>query len=132
VNTRTTDSTGDTSDDAGGSWGSRSRISGAISAARARAVAGAAETAAAIRQSAEERMERRQIADFIIDLEKSDFIDSEGLETLLWLRRRCEELFGQVKLVGMEENVQKILEITRLEHRFECQKDLAAALKMMR
>ena len=27
------------------------------------------------------------------------------------------------------ENVYKILEITRLEHRFECQADLAAALK---
>jgi hypothetical protein len=41
-------------------------------------------------------------------------------------------MFGQVKLAGADDNVQKILEITRLQHRFECHPDLTAALKNMR
>jgi anti-anti-sigma factor len=90
------------------------------------------DTAAALRKSAEEQIHQKQIVDFVIDFERSGFMDSEGLETLLWLKRRVEELFGQIKLVGLDDNCRKILEITRMEHRFECQKDLAAALKLMR
>jgi len=85
-----------------------------------------------VRKQAEERIENNRIVDFVVDFEKTDFIDSEGLETLLWLKRRCEDLFGQIKLVNLDDNCRKILEITRLEHRFECHGDLAAALKTMR
>ena len=85
-----------------------------------------------LRRTADERIEQRRIVDFVIDFEKVDFIDSEGLETLLWLKRRSEDLFGQIKLVNLDENCRKILEITRLEHRFECHGELAAALKTMR
>jgi anti-sigma B factor antagonist len=80
----------------------------------------------------DELIEKKQIVDFVIDLEKTSFIDSEGLETLLWIKRRSEDLFGQIKLVNLDENCRKILEITRLEHRFECHQDLPAALKTMR
>src|ERR1700712_5560298 len=73
-----------------------------------------------LRRAAEERIEQRQVVDFVIDLEKSGFVDGEGLETLLWLKRRCEDLFGQVKLANLDENCRKILEITRLQSRFEC------------
>ena len=85
-----------------------------------------------MRAVAEHRLEERRQADFVVDFEKVDFIDSEGLETLLWLKRRCEDLFGQIKLINLDENCRKILEITRLEHRFECHNDLTAALKTMR
>ena len=90
-----------------------------------------ADASQAIRASVEERVEQRRIVDFVIDLEKVDFIDSEGLETLLWLKRRSEDLFGQIKLINLDDNCRKILEITRLEHRFECHADLAGALKTM-
>jgi len=85
-----------------------------------------------VRKLADERIDQRQIVDFVIDFEKAGFFDSEGLETLLWLKRRCEDLFGQLKLVNLDENCKKILEITRLEHRFEAHPDLPAALKTMR
>ena len=87
---------------------------------------------ALLRRQAEERIDQKHIVDFVVDLEKSPFLDSEGLETLLWLKRRCEDMFGQVKLVNLDENCRKILEMTRLEHRFECHGDLATALKTMR
>jgi hypothetical protein len=51
---------------------------------------------------------------------------------LLWMKRKCEDLFGQFKLSHLDENMRKILEMTRLEHRFECHTDLTSALKTMR
>jgi anti-anti-sigma factor len=91
-----------------------------------------AEASQQIRKSVDERIDQHRIVDFVLDFEKADVMDSEGLETLLWLKRRCEDLFGQVKLVNLKDNCRKILEITRLEHRFECHADLAGALKTMR
>ncbi len=77
-------------------------------------------------------IDRRHLADVVVDMEKSGFVDSEGLELLLWMKQRCEDLFGRIKLVGIDENVKKILEITRLEARFESHADLASALKTMK
>jgi anti-sigma B factor antagonist len=85
-----------------------------------------------LRQTAEERIDRRQVVDFVVDLEKCPFIDSEGLEALLWIKRRAEDLFGQMKLCGLDDNCKKILEITRLAQRFECHDTLESALKTMR
>ena len=91
-----------------------------------------AENAAGFRKLATERIDRQNIIDFVIDMGKTTFIDSEGLETLLWLKRRCDDLFGQIKIVALDDNCRKIVEITRLEHCFDAQPDLPAALKMMR
>lgn len=91
-----------------------------------------ADTAIAVRKAVEESIDQRHIVNFILDLEGCTFVDSEGLSTALWIRKRAEELFGQIKLVNLDENVKKILEITRLDHRFDCPGDLAAALKTMR
>jgi len=85
-----------------------------------------------LRKLVEEQIDHRQIVDFVVDFEKAGFIDSEGLETLLWIKRKCEELFGQLKLANLDETCRKILQITRLEPRFECHPDLATALKSMR
>jgi anti-anti-sigma factor len=92
----------------------------------------AGENAQAARKSVDDQIEQRQVVDFVFDFDKAGFVDSEGLETLLWVKRRCEDLFGQLKLINLDENIRKILEITRLEHRFECQPNLEAALKTMR
>ena len=85
-----------------------------------------------LRKQVEDLIDKRQIIDFVLDFEKVAFIDSEGLEALLWIKHRCEDLFGQVKLAALDENCRKILELTRLEHRFECHTDLPTALKTMR
>ena len=90
-----------------------------------------AESAAA-RKAVEDLFAKKNVVDYVVDLEKAGFVDSEGLETLLWMKGRCEEMFGQVKLANLDDNCRKILEITRLQHRFECCPDLASALKTMR
>jgi anti-anti-sigma factor len=74
----------------------------------------------------------RRVVDFVLDMSKCPFIDSEGLETLLGMKRRCEDLFGQVKLARLDDNCKSILRMTRLEARFQTHDDLDEALKTMR
>jgi anti-anti-sigma factor len=92
----------------------------------------AGEAVVAARKVVSEYIQNRQISDFVVDLEKTSFIDSEGLEAMLWIKRRCEDLFGQFKLAAADENVKKILEVTRLGKRFESSPDVPSALKTMR
>ena len=68
------------------------------------------------------------VRDFVLDFEELDFIDSRGLETLLWLQDRCAELLGQVRIACCPQHVQKVLEITRLSARFECHDDIDHAV----
>jgi anti-anti-sigma factor len=85
-----------------------------------------------LRSAVTEGIDQRQIIDFVVDLQHAQFVDSHGLESLLWIKRRTDDLFGQVKLINVDPNVRKILEITRLGPRFETHHDLATALKLMR
>ncbi|HRK30249.1 MAG TPA: STAS domain-containing protein [Tepidisphaeraceae bacterium] len=84
-----------------------------------------------VQNQMEAMIETRHLADFVVDFEKCHFIDSKGLSTLLWAKRRCEDLFGQFKLANLDDNCRKILEITRLSHRFESHNGLESALKTM-
>ncbi|GIW76211.1 MAG: hypothetical protein KatS3mg104_1274 [Phycisphaerae bacterium] len=84
------------------------------------------------RQIVEKQIDEKQIVNFALDLAGCDFIDSQGLETMLWLRRKCEDLFGMLKVVGLNDTCRKILEITRLDHQFDIENDLSFALKSMR
>jgi anti-anti-sigma factor len=79
----------------------------------------------------DEKSDQRRIVDFVVDLGKCSFIDSEGLEVLLSMKRRCEDMFGQVKLARPDESCRAILHMTRLEARFETHDDLPEALKTM-
>ena len=92
----------------------------------------AGEATSHFKQLAEARFKDRRLVDFVVDLEKVPFLNSQGLEALLWLKRRCDELFGHLKLTGMDANCQKIFEVNRLAHRFECYADVPSALKLMR
>lgn len=92
----------------------------------------AAEEVAAFRKQAEEAFDQRGLTDFVVDLEKSGFIDSAGLESLLELKGKCEDQHGQLKIAALDESVKKILEITRLAHKFESHNDVTAALRTMR
>ena len=90
------------------------------------------ENVSAARTLVEQMIQDKLIVDFAIDFEKCPFIDSEGLELLLWIKRRVDEVFGRVKLAVLDEHCRKIVEMTRLEHHFECHTDLTQALQAMR
>jgi len=77
----------------------------------------------------EHQLAGRDIIDLVLNLEKAPFIDSICLEYLMDLQDQLAEKLGQVKLVRPDENVRKILEITRLAGTFETYKDTAEAVK---
>lgn len=71
------------------------------------------------------------VRDFVLDLEALQFIDSSGLETLLWLQDKCRETLGQVRLASCPEHISKVLEVTRLAGRFDCHPDVDTAVKSL-
>jgi len=83
------------------------------------------------RKSIEERLERK-VRFFVVDLEQTTFIDSKGLESLLWLQEQCDENLGQVRLCKPDETCRKILSVTRLDSRFDVFSDVTEAVKTMR
>ncbi|MEM8874484.1 MAG: STAS domain-containing protein [Planctomycetota bacterium] len=87
---------------------------------------------AGLRDSIEDMIERKDVVDFVFDMNGCEFIDSAGLEALAWLQGRCDELFGRLKLVSPDPNVTKILEMTRLAPRFDISHELNTAIKSLR
>jgi anti-anti-sigma factor len=65
----------------------------------------------------------------VFDMNNVSFIDSAGLEFLLWARDHCNENNCQMRLAGLDESCTKIIEITRLENEFAYYGELAEAVK---
>ncbi len=65
----------------------------------------------------------------VLDLSDVGFIDSQGLELLLWVRDYCYRNKTQLRLAGLDENCSKILEVTRLDSTFDYYAELAEAVK---
>jgi anti-anti-sigma factor len=65
----------------------------------------------------------------VLDMQKVDFVDSAGLEQLLWARDYCDENNCQLRLACLDDNCTKILELTRLEKEFDCYPELAEAVR---
>ena len=92
----------------------------------------AEDTLGAFRQVVEHQLENDEVVDVILNMEEVTTIDSAVLEYLLDLRDRLSEKFGQVRLAKCDENVRKILEITRLTGEFEMFDDVSEAVKVIR
>ncbi len=90
-----------------------------------------ADTCDMLRKQIEQRLERK-VRFFVVDLECTTTIDSKGLETLIWLQEQCDERLGQVRLCKPDETCRKILQITRLDSRFDVFQDVTEAVKTMR
>ena len=71
----------------------------------------------------------KQKVRIVLDMRAVGFIDSQGLELLLWVRDYCHQNKTQLRLAGLDENCAKILEITRLENAFDRYAELAEAVK---
>ncbi len=65
----------------------------------------------------------------VLDMSNVGSIDGQGLELLLWVRDYCREHKTQLRLAGLEENCEKILEITRFQFEFDHHAELAEAVK---
>lgn len=71
----------------------------------------------------------RHRAGIVLDMSVVSFMDSQGLELLLWVRDYCNQNKVQLRLAGLDENCEKILEVTRLENKFDHYAELAEAVK---
>ena len=65
----------------------------------------------------------------VLDMSDVGFVDSQGLEQLLWAKDYCNENNCQLRLAGLDENCAKILEVTRLENEFDRYAELSEAVK---
>ena len=87
------------------------------------------DTLAGFNQDVDRQLQDKDVIDLVLNMENVPFIDSNAMEYLLDLQDRLAERMGQVKLLRCDENVRKILEITRLESSFEIFKDIHEAVK---
>ena len=78
-----------------------------------------------------ERQMADNATDVVLSLEGVPFIDSTALEYLLDLQDELMSAGGQISLTNVDENVAKILEITRLDAGFEILPDVVDAVKVM-
>ena len=67
----------------------------------------------------------------VLDLACVDFVDSAGLELLLWVRDYCRLSVIQFRLVGLSEPCKKILEMTRLLSEFTHASEVTQAVKSL-
>ncbi|MBL1218026.1 MAG: anti-sigma factor antagonist [Planctomycetes bacterium] len=70
--------------------------------------------------------------DFVLVAEQVSFIDSAGLESLLWLQDEAAQHLGQVRLVRPTENLSTILSITRLCHQFDVHQEITEAIRSLK
>jgi anti-anti-sigma factor len=90
-----------------------------------------ADTTDVFRKQVEERLNRK-VRFFVIDLEQTTFLDSKGLEALVWVQEQCDERLGTVRLCNPDDTCRKILQVTRLDNRFDVCADVTEAVKTMR
>ncbi len=85
----------------------------------------------AFRRSCQDRFEA-DIRHVVLDLEHMTFIDSAGLEALLWIIDETSSRGGQLRVVNPDVTVSKILEISRLDRRFNVHDTIESAAKSLR
>ena len=84
---------------------------------------------AGLLQAVDHHLQSEDVIDLVFNMENVPYVDSAALEWLLDLQDRLAERFGQVKLAKLDENVTKILEMTRLEATFEIYRETTDAVK---
>jgi anti-anti-sigma factor len=78
-----------------------------------------------------QRLERK-VRFFVIDLQQTTFLDSKALESLVWAQEQCDERLGTIRLCNPDDTCRKILQVTRLDGRFDVFADVTEAVKTMR
>ena len=65
---------------------------------------------------------------FVIDFARTGYIDSSGLGILISLSKRVRELGGELRLASLNEDLQRLFELTKLHTLFEIRESLEEAL----
>ncbi|MFP4139634.1 MAG: STAS domain-containing protein [Planctomycetota bacterium] len=83
----------------------------------------------ALIQTINTHLQEDGVSDLVLNLDEVPYIDSVSLEYLWDLRDHLHEADRHLRLVGPDENVQKIFEITRLDGKFDVFHDVGEVLK---
>jgi len=65
---------------------------------------------------------------FVIDFNRTGYIDSSGLGVLVSLSKKIREQGGELRLAGLNEDLQTLFELTKLDTLFAISKTSAEAL----
>ena len=87
------------------------------------------DTVSSLKEAVDHQLKNSDVVDMAFNLENVPFVDSAALEYLLDLQDCLNERLGQVRLIQCDENVRKILEITRLDSVFELFDNVSQTVK---
>gem|GEM_PF-1820842 len=73
-----------------------------------------------------------KVRDFVIVLKQLGLVDSQGLDVLMWLHEICSERLGQVRLVDCSEDLQVILNMTRMDTVLQCHQGVDDAMESLK
>ena len=71
----------------------------------------------------------RDVKNYVIDLEKVDFMDSAGLGTLIAILKRVTERGGDLKIACLQKKPRMVFEITRAYKVFEIYDSVEDAIR---
>lgn len=71
-------------------------------------------------------------ARIIVDLTNVNFVDSSGLATFVQVMKRCRQHNGDLVLCGLQQSVQMIFNLTRLDRAFKTFSDVSEALQALK
>lgn len=66
---------------------------------------------------------------FVVDFARTGYIDSSGLGVLISLSKEVRAAGGDLRLASLNEDLQKLFELTRLDTFFRISDDLEEALR---
>ena len=72
----------------------------------------------------------RGVRNYIVDMEKVDFMDSAGLGTLIAMLKRVTERGGDMKIACLQKKPRMVFEITRAYKVFEIYDSVEDALRV--
>lgn len=77
----------------------------------------------------QKQIDEEHVSKFIINLEAVNFIDSSGLGTLVSVFTLLKKMNGFLKISGINENIDELFKLTRLNDFFEIYDNVDLALE---
>ena len=81
-----------------------------------------------LKQKVLEELERGELK-FVVDFERTGYIDSSGLGVLVSLSKKVREQGGELRLANLNEDLKTLFELTKLDTLFQIADSREAALK---
>ena len=76
-------------------------------------------------------LSKKSINNIVIDMSKTKYCDSSGLSAILLANRLCKDTNGKFVLCGLQDNVQKLIEIAQLDRVLSLTEDEKSALALI-